>query len=259
MFELYDVSGEDLSKVARIWRDRVHPDDLKEAEKPFRMAIEPGVKLNWEFRIIWPDGQIKTIKAAAFTQYNEQKKAIRMTGVNWDITKQKELEENLKKISITDPLTGATNRRFFMDKANGELERNERYDSPLSMLMIDIDRFKTINDRFGHDAGDEVLVVCVKKCLSVLRNSDIFSRIGGEEFAVLLVNTEIEDALKMAERLRVEIEGLEVKHLDNTINFTISVGLSELAKDDTLETLLKRSDSALYKAKEMGRNRVEKS
>lgn len=259
MFELYNISEEEFSQTHEAWQKKVHPDDLKEAEKALRMASEPGGQFNCEFRIVWPDGQIKTIKASAFTQFNGQSKSIKMTGVNWDITKQKEMEDNLKKLSITDPLTGATNRRFFMDKAHSELERYDRYGSPLSLLMIDIDRFKTINDRFGHDAGDEVLIRCVKKCLSVLRNSDIFSRIGGEEFAVLLINTEIDDALKMAERLRTEIEQLEVRYLDNKISFTISVGLSELIENDTLETILKRSDSALYNAKEMGRNRVEKA
>ncbi|MCP3926803.1 MAG: diguanylate cyclase [Desulfobacterales bacterium] len=255
MFELYCADPDDFKGAYKTWKNRVHPDDKSSTELALRKARKDG-RFDWEFRIICPNKKVKIMKAAALTQYDNEHNAVKMTGVSWDITVQKEMELNLKKLSRTDPLTGASNRRFFMLKAKEEIKRSKRYGMPLSLLMMDIDNFKQINDVYGHDTGDEVLKKFVNECLTTLRDSDIFSRIGGEEFAVLLTNTYIEDAKGMAERLRIAIEDLVIEHSDLNIECTVSIGLTEIFEKDSLEDALKRSDAGLYAAKQNGRNRV---
>lgn len=175
-----------------------------------------------------------------------------------DITDRKKLENHLARLSITDPLTGAKNRRFFMEVAQKEIARSKRYKTPLSMLLLDIDHFKRINDTFGHNAGDKVLKKLVSATKTALRSSDVFCRIGGEEFAAILVEADHELSEKIAERIRRLLEAFEVKNDRESIRFTVSIGLSMLKvdQDDNLDRLMKRADVALYQAKNSGRNRV---
>ncbi len=129
--------------------------------------------------------------------------------------------------------------------------------TPISMIMMDIDNFKNINDTYGHDVGDEVLKALVKSSGSVLRDSDIFSRMGGEEFAAILIETDINEAKVIAERLRELLENLCVKSKNEKIRFTVSLGLTQMQPhEDSLEKILKRADMALYRAKDKGRNKV---
>ncbi len=177
-----------------------------------------------------------------------------------DISESKRVERQLRELATTDSLTGANNRRKFMDLSSQELARSKRYGSPLSILLLDIDRFKAVNDTFGHDAGDEVLRALVKTCLSNLRETDIFGRLGGEEFGVLLIETDPETALATAERLRRALADNEVPTRSGMINCTVSVGQASLGQDETnitIAELLKRADMALYEAKRAGRNCVK--
>ena len=174
-----------------------------------------------------------------------------------DITERKQLEFELKKMATTDPLTGAYNRRQFMNVAQKEVERARRYMHPLSLLMIDIDHFKKINDTFGHSAGDEILKILVEGCLNILRENDLFGRLGGEEFAAVCVETDIKRANLVAERLRRELSDTTIQFDGVHIHFTVSIGVSHFRLDnDSLEETLKRADEALYRAKHSGRNRI---
>ncbi len=174
-----------------------------------------------------------------------------------DITERKKLENHLAHLSITDPLTGAKNRRFFTETTQKEIERSKRYKASLSLLLLDIDFFKKINDTYGHAAGDQVLKEFVASIEPALRNSDIFCRIGGEEFSILLVETDLKLAKNIAERIRALVEDLEVCFDTKIIRFTVSVGLSQLLiDDDNFDKLMKRTDDALYQAKKAGRNQV---
>ncbi len=175
-----------------------------------------------------------------------------------DISERKSLEQKLERLARTDPLTGANNRRFFMQVANTEVRRCQRYGGTLSMMMIDIDHFKRINDRFGHLAGDAVLVATAKACHELLRDADIFGRLGGEEFAVLCVETNAAGAVALAERLRSRLAGQTMLVDGKPIAITVSIGIASLDRHarDPLHALLKHSDRALYRAKFEGRNRV---
>ncbi len=174
-----------------------------------------------------------------------------------DITKRKFAEDELERQAHSDYLTGVDNRRFFMEKAELEISRSNRYDSSFSLLMIDIDHFKDINDRYGHKTGDLVLQEFAKICLENLRDIDLFGRIGGEEFAAMLPETGLNDAAEAAERLRSSIQNHVVNAADDSeIRFTVSIGIA--CKTDTkrtLDSILADADKHLYKAKASGRNR----
>ncbi len=165
-----------------------------------------------------------------------------------------ELEHQAK----TDVLTGISNRRHFFEMAERELMRARRSEKPLALLMLDIDHFKKINDKCGHGAGDEVLKSLCLTSQGMIRNIDVFGRIGGEEFAIVLPETNLEQARTVAERLRDKLSETYIELAGGErVPFTVSIGVSALNEDDnSIESLLKRADVAMYKAKRYGRNRV---
>ena len=163
----------------------------------------------------------------------------------------------LERLASTDPLTGVHNRRSFMAFATKEFLRSRRYSHIFSAIQMDIDHFKKINDTHGHAAGDEVLKAFTANCLEVLRESDVLGRIGGEEFSIILPETDLAGALIVAERFRQTIADLKVYVDEQIVHFTVSIGVTNLRQDDTgIEAVLRRADEALYLAKTGGRNKV---
>lgn len=178
-------------------------------------------------------------------------------GFRTDITDLKKREFELERLATTDSLTGALNRRSFMEAGDAELRRARRYGAPLSLVLMDVDHFKQVNDRFGHAAGDEVLRRLVPVIQAALREHDLVCRYGGEEFAVLFPETDQAGAAVIAERLRSVVAALEVVTEAGTISPTISIGGTQIDVDnDSLEFALSQADAALYHSKETGRNRV---
>jgi diguanylate cyclase (GGDEF)-like protein/PAS domain S-box-containing protein len=176
-----------------------------------------------------------------------------------DISKLKALEEELKHQVDHDFLTGLRSRAWFMGQASTELNRAVRFNSPLSLLMLDIDYFKLVNDTHGHQTGDLVLKSVAQLTQSILRDFDICARIGGEEFVILLPGTNKDKALEVAERLRLFIQNTKVPLPtgESPLQLTVSIGLSSLSsKEDIIDDLISNADKALYKAKHTGRNRV---
>lgn len=179
-----------------------------------------------------------------------------------EIELRKESEERLKvtslkyqKMATQDYLTGVSNRRYFMERAQEELIRANRYKHPLTFMMMDIDHFKRINDTYGHHAGDQVLKNVASICTDNLRVHDLFGRIGGEEFSAMLPETNLNDAMVVAERIRKSIEEAEWAIDGKKVSCTISIGMSQLNDDsETLDNLMKKADEALYLAKSSGRN-----
>lgn len=166
--------------------------------------------------------------------------------------------QHMARMAHVDELTGVINRRHFRELAQRELNRAQRVREPLVALMLDIDLFKQVNDQHGHKTGDDVLKAFSRACESQLRKTDVFGRLGGEEFAVLMPHTQLATAAMVAERLRSTVEAMEVlTDKGPAITVTVSVGMAVFTGgDDSLEDLLKRADSALYQAKRQGRNRV---
>ncbi len=175
-----------------------------------------------------------------------------------DISERKRIENELRNLAITDSLTGAWNRRYFISRGKEELARSLRYKTPFALLILDIDFFKLINDTYGHDIGDEVLKSLTQCCRKELRETDVFARFGGEEFAVLLPQISKEDTLQTAERLRAAIAEIPMTQISETFSITVSIGISLFkGQEVSIEELLKQADQAMYQAKKRGRNRVE--
>ncbi len=162
-----------------------------------------------------------------------------------------DLEEELQYQVITDYLTGILNRRGFMDRFESELQISQRYGNALSLIWFDLDKFKEVNDQFGHHVGDEVLRLISQEAQKVIRRVDIFSRMGGEEFCVLMPQTKLDGALEVAEKLR---HAFEQCNCPGGITITASFGVAEHLPGEDSDHFLKRADNALYRSKEEGRN-----
>ena len=174
-----------------------------------------------------------------------------------NILKLQTATRQLELLASTDPLTGAFNRRHFMDTGNNELLRSNRYKHSYSVLMLDIDHFKAVNDTHGHNIGDVALKKTVRVIEETLRGEDTLGRLGGEEFAVLLPETNAARATLLAERIRVAISQIVIETPTDPLTFTMSIGMTEGREgDENIDTLLQRADEGLYKAKEQGRNQV---
>ena len=174
-----------------------------------------------------------------------------------DITDRKKKEMQLFDQATKDPLTKCYNRRQFEELAKNEIQRSRRYNHPFCLFMIDADHFKNVNDTHGHAVGDLVLQALADCCRRTLRESDIVARFGGEEFVILLPEASIENAFRVAERLRIKISKLVVKNEQNQdVQFTVSIGLVSSTVTDDIPEMLKMADESLYVAKENGRNQV---
>ncbi len=185
-------------------------------------------------------------RTAELTRANQELQA--------EVQHRRLLEEHLQTLATTDTLTQVFNRRKFDEMLAMEMARAERYAQPFSLILLDIDHFKQLNDRFGHPAGDAVLSELAARVVPVLRASDIFARWGGEEFVVLAPGATVENARQLAEKLRGEIERGEFAMVGK---LTCSFGVAEFSRGGKAEDLLRQADQALYRAKQGGRNRVE--
>ncbi len=184
------------------------------------------------------------------------------TAVIRDVSERKRVESELRRMATTDPLTGLNNRRRFMELAEVEMARLRRYGRAVSVLMLDIDRFKAINDTHGHAVGDQALVRLAEICSNELRDTDHIGRLGGEEFAIVLPETPLDSAVEVAERLRQRLALADVQHHPGDhghgcLRMTVSIGVAMCGDEDSsIERALGRADRALYEAKAAGRNRV---
>lgn len=186
----------------------------------------------------------------------EHGKGVSAVTIFRDITERKRMEEQLHDLCNTDPLTRAFNRRYFLEVLDNEVQRSRRYQTPFALVMGDVDRFKRINDVFGHQAGDRALQGVVAAIQDRIRASDVFARWGGEEFVLLLAGTSLDNAVPLVETIRANIRALNIEEVGTV---TISFGVTVFRADDTIDTLLSRVDSLLYAAKAAGRNCVKAS
>lgn len=174
-----------------------------------------------------------------------------------DISQRKKTEARLQELATIDSLTGLSNRRHFLSQAHAEFERARRYNVPLAILMVDVDYFKNVNDTYGHEIGDRVLMVLAETFHKCLRTIDIVGRLGGEEFAVVLPEASKEGALQAAERIRSAVEASHVETETAACSITVSIGVVTLEPEvPDGNALIRNADAALYEAKRLGRNRV---
>jgi len=227
-----------------------------------RRVLETGKPLFIaEHRALRLDRTVGWFQTTKIPYRSPDSKKPAVLGVSIDITDRKALEAELERQASTDALTGIANRRRFFAEAEREFALSRRHGQALAAMMIDIDHFKKINDAFGHHAGDEVLREAACSFSGSIREGDLLGRIGGEEFAVILPQTDEPGAVALAERLRENLALLRVRgDWRGEITFTVSVGVSVAKADEaSIEAALARADEALYEAKKAGRNRVELS
>ncbi len=254
--QLYGFNAEE-DVVGLTVHDLATPEEAQRSDSLDRALMKSGGTIAYEREVRDREGIPHSMiyNKAVFT--DAAGNAAGIVGVITDISDQKRMEQELRRLATTDPLTGAQNRRAFLEAADRELSRSSRYDEPLSVLLADIDHFKRINDTHGHATGDEALKLFVSTVQGCLRDTDVLGRMGGEEFAVLLPHTTQSAAVPLADRLRTRLAALEIPCPTGSLHFTVSMGVSQAGIHGTsVQALLQAADDALYSAKETGRDRV---
>jgi len=244
--------------TTKTFQDITHPDDLEQDLGYVNQMLAGDIDTyKLEKRYYHKNNSIIDILLSVSMVRNADGSPRLFVSQIQDITERKRLEKQLERMSQEDVLTGVANRRYFIEHATREVTRGKRFRENQAILMIDIDRFKSINDTYGHKTGDIVLRCVARECRRSVREIDLFGRVGGEEFASVLLNVNHEKAKVLAERLRKKIEELPIISKDESLYCTISIGLVTFNQPDkSLEELMHIADNALYKAKDEGRNRV---
>lgn len=255
IYDIFGVDPETFTPSIRAFKAMVHPEDLESVEASIVRAQEHG-RHDVVHRIIRPDGEIRWVHELA--DYAPEGDDQILIGTVRDITEQKKLELRLRQLSRTDELTSLFNRRYFMQRLVQELARYRRHGRAASVVLFDFDHFKRVNDIHGHPAGDQVLVSVGKLLRDRLRTSDVPARLGGEEFAILLADTALDEAVSVAEKVRqLVLEQAFTSEEGHCFGVSITCGVSTFqGVEETLEVILHRADQNLYEGKRAGRNRV---
>jgi diguanylate cyclase (GGDEF)-like protein/PAS domain S-box-containing protein len=259
--EVLGYSKEELLQM-KVVDVMVHPEVRSQFEETISTL---GSVRNFEVELLQKDGEQIDALVTATLRHDENGRVIGFQGSVRDITARKQAEAErlraakLEQIAITDPLTKVYNRRFFYEVAEKEIERAKRSRSPISIIIFDIDHFKNVNDTYGHLTGDQVLINIANLCQRNIRTMDLFARFGGEEFVILMPDTDRVSAQETAERLRELIANTPMA-IAGTIEvfIAISLGIANWDHNHPIEinTFLERADQALYQSKRSGRNRV---
>jgi len=253
--------------IGMVFDDLVFPEDSRALVTASELSLSAGIdNIPSTLRLRRADGTFVWVGTNARPVRDPETEAVtEFVLVMRDISERKVLEEKLAALALTDGLTGIANRRAFDEAVDREWRRTLREGSQISLLLLDIDHFKEFNDRHGHQVGDDCLRTVALAVREAVRDSDLVSRYGGEEIAIILPDTEAAGAVEVAEKVRVAIEALRISHEGNPQGggwVTASIGLATaLARHGGTmrmpESLLMAADNALYKAKHAGRNRVE--
>jgi diguanylate cyclase (GGDEF)-like protein len=255
----YDYLGREPEAIeanSSVFFDAIHESDVTEVYDAIHRSYESISETSCQFRIVMDDSEC---------WFQASAKPIRDPHGNlvWHgmvpyIDEQKKLDQKLASLAVTDELTGLFNRRYMAQVLNDAIELYQRYQTTFSLISLDLDYFKQINDSHGHGVGDRVLVKIGELMKNRVRATDIVSRMGGEEFLVLLPNTPEHAAIEVAELLRQAVRQTELSNDQNSAFIvTVSGGVVEMTDDiSSAEDLLKRSDRLLYEAKERGRDRI---
>ena len=253
MRDIYEIEVRALQRDATKVFDRIHPLDAERVRASIRLSALQLSHWREEYRVQLPQRGLRWIRGEATPE------ELPGGGTLWhgyvsDISDLKRVEEELRALSITDSLTGIHNRRYFQDRLRAEMARLNRTSGALSVIMLDIDHFKRINDQHGHAVGDGVLQELCRRISQRLRRTDVFCRLGGEEFMVLCPNTDGEQAYGLAMELWQSLRNLPMEPVGIV---TASFGVASWRVDEGIDGLLLRADSAVYVAKQAGRDRVE--
>lgn len=246
------------SVVGHPFTEFLTPDSQRLFAEHFPRFLAQGEVRDLEFELLRQDGTVLPIMLSATAVRDAQGQFLMSRSSMFDLTERKKLEARLDHMARTDMLTGLSNRLDFYEHAEREIARCQRFQLPMALLMFDIDRFKNINDTYGHASGDEVLKSLARVCGEEVRDIDVLSHIGGEEFALLLPQTELAAAMEVAQRLRLRLSSTPILiKTAEPLHITVSIGVTPyLPEDRSVDDLLKRADLAMYQAKHEGRDRV---
>lgn len=238
--------------------DFLGPGQENVLKQRFSNFIRDGAIYNAEYDLVHHDGSIVTVSVDGLIDRDEHDNFRSTQCVLHNITAQKRMEQELRHLAATDALTGIANRRHFLEQMTLALARHQRHHTSTALLMLDLDWFKRVNDRYGHAIGDAVLRHYANIIQASLRRIDLLGRLGGEEFAILLMDTNAIGAYEFAERVRQLAEKQPAQTRAGEVAITLSIGVTVFAPHDhDTDVILARADQALYRAKENGRNRVE--
>lgn len=268
LFRMIGLPPAEHSPPFEAFLQAVHAEDRHRVARVVDRVARQTEPEEFEFRIVAPDGTIRHLSASIALERDERGNPASYHGAMVDVTRLKEVEASLVHLAATDELTGISNRRRFLELLRAEMGRCERYGHHVSLLMLDIDNFKQINDTYGHAVGDEVLRELAGIVGGALRGTDVFGRIGGEEFAVILTEATPEMALAASRRLVAGVAEAGARTSAGTLSLTVSAGLATVYSGMTRpgdvggtcgmnpDSLLRMADEALYRAKAEGKNRV---
>lgn len=253
------LDGSRMGHPLHFFVSLVHPEDLERVQEALRDCLHGLKDYSAEYRLRHADGHyVWVMDRGRLVEKSADGAPLRVVGSIRDITELQELRKELELRATTDALTGTRNRRFFYEEAEREFARARRHGQPLAAMMLDLDFFKRVNDTYGHHAGDEVLRKTAEHFRNMIREGDLLGRLGGEEFAVLMPQTDSAGAAQLAERLRETFSGLRVAgDWEGEIAPTVSIGVADvLPADAGIEAAIARADKSLYDAKRAGRNCV---
>ncbi|MES2018301.1 MAG: diguanylate cyclase [Pseudomonadota bacterium] len=255
---IFGITPNEARRDASLAEARVHPDDIDTYRGSLAISAATLERWHLEFRVLLPGLGERWCEVDATPRRLADASTV-WHGFISDISAHKQLEQRLHDAAATDFLTGLPNRRHVMARMELELARIQRDPTALTaVMMFDLDLFKSINDRYGHAMGDEVLKHFSSMLELELRKVDSVGRIGGEEFAIILSGADMEDAARFAERVRARLAGAPLAFGATSITITVSIGIAAmLATDDSINNSLSRADAALYEAKQDGRDRVK--
>lgn len=235
------------------WFEGIHHDDLDWCVTTYLTAFKKRKPFDMEYRLRRYDGEYRWIKDMGRPFFGLDGEFMGYIGSCYDVTESREYAEKMEYLAVHDPLTGVSNRlalKEAMDRASARAARGR----PSSLLFIDIDHFKNVNDKFGHDEGDNVLREVTETLQLWLRKEDMLARVGGDEFAALLEGQGLVEAEKAAERMRHAIDGYAKDGWD--FKLSLSIGIAPIDGKSTGDAVLGRGDEAMYKAKNSGRNKT---
>jgi len=253
LFDIYEIDLQLLHEDATVVFERIHPDDLERVRRSVHHSAEHLSPWREEYRVCLPKAGLRWVRGEATPEVGEDGCTL-WHGYLTDISDLKGVEEDLRTLSVTDALTGIHNRRYFQERLKAELDRAQRDDQELAVIMLDIDHFKRINDQYGHAVGDHVLRSLCQRIGQRLRRTDVFCRLGGEEFMVLCPGSNAEQARLLAMELWQGVRNLPV---DGVGKVTASFGVAGWRPGEGADALLLRADAGVYAAKQAGRDRVE--
>jgi len=234
----------------------IHPDDAPVLDHAIQRAVINGESYRLDLRIRCPDGLQKHIHAQGSPVYDEYRTVVRIIGTVLDITERKQAEQKLLQDATYDALTGLVNRRTLYEKIESAIQTARLTKTSLCVCISDVDRFKVVNDTFGHAAGDEVLIAYAQLLRNGTRDSDIPGRLGGDEFCIVLPNSTSGQAVICLERIRLRLKNTMFLAGQNEYFVTATMGVAEWTEQMTVKDFLEAADQALYRAKEQGRDRI---